>query len=174
MTLGFWDDDESIEPAPIGLPEPGAALEAGRAALVAGSLDEAALHLGIALRLAPALAPAVLEATAGARGPSVAIVRGDAYRLAGHEAEARNAYADAARGGPPERRKRARIKPPKPAAATEAVDEVAATDANASGAAAVRTDPPDETTGDPRPDPPAGHADDGGSSASGPNGGPIA
>ena len=78
------------------------------------------LHLGLALRLAPALAPAVLEATAGARGPAVAMVRGDAYRLAGHEAEARNAYADAARGGPPERRKRARIKPSKPAAADDA------------------------------------------------------
>ncbi len=145
VTLGFWDDDELVEPAPIGLPEPGAALELGRAALVAGSLDEAALHLGLALRLAPALAPAVLEATAGARGPAVAMVRGDAYRLAGHEAEAQNAYADAARGGPPERRKKARIKPPKTAATgdvdgldldqAEALDEEAGADATAADAA---------------------------------------
>ena len=137
VTLGFWDDDESVDPAPIGLPEPGAALELGRAALVAGSPDEAALHLGLALRLAPALAPAVLEATAGARGPAVAMVRGDAYRLAGHEAEARNAYADAARGGPPERRKRARIKPSKPAAADDAdmleMDPLEALDEGADG-----------------------------------------
>ena len=117
MTLGFWDEEDVVDPGPIGLPDPAAELAAGRAALVAGALDEAALHLGLALRLAPALAPAVLEATAGARGPAVAIVRGDAYRIAGHEDEARNAYADAARGGPPERRKRARTKPSKPAAA---------------------------------------------------------
>ena len=142
VTLGFWDDDESVDPAPIGLPEPGAALELGRAALVAGSPDEAALHLGLALRLAPALAPAVLEATAGARGPAVAMVRGDAYRLAGHEAEARNAYADAARGGPPERRKRARIKPSKPAAADDAdMLEMDPLEALEDGAEATRAAP---------------------------------
>jgi hypothetical protein len=38
------------------------------------------------------------------------MVRGDAYRLAGHETSARQAYAVAARGGPPERRARARKK----------------------------------------------------------------
>jgi hypothetical protein len=110
MTLGFWDDDETVDPGPVDLPEPGAALEAGRAALVAGSPELAALHFGLALRLAPALAPAILEATGGARGPAIAIVRGDAYRAAGHELEARNAYAEAARGGPPERRKRVRVR----------------------------------------------------------------
>ncbi len=124
MTLGFWDDDETVDPGPIGLPDPAAELEAGRAALVAGSDDEAALHLGLALRLAPALAPAVLEATAGARGPVVAMVRGDAYRLAGHEAEARNAYADASHGGPPERRKRTRIKASKSAGVEAEVEDV--------------------------------------------------
>jgi hypothetical protein len=65
------------------------------------------------------------------------MVRGDAYRLAGHEAEARNAYADAARGGPPERRKRARIKPSKPAAADDAdmleMDPLEALDEGADG-----------------------------------------
>jgi hypothetical protein len=127
VMLGFWDDDEAVDPGPTELPDPAAELEAGRAALVAGSLDDAGLHLGLALRLAPALAPAVLEATAGARGPSVAMVRGDAYRLAGHEAEARNAYADAARGGPPERRKRSRTKVSKPTeAALEAGEDEAA------------------------------------------------
>ena len=84
-------------------------------ALVAGSFDEAALRFGLALRLAPALAPAVLEATEGARASSLSVVRGDAYRLAGHEAEARQAYAVAARGGLPERRSKVRVRPkPKP------------------------------------------------------------
>ena len=83
MTLGFWDED-AVDPGPPGLPDPAAELLAGRTALIAGSLDDAALHLGLALRVAPALAPAVLEATAGARGPAVAVVRGDAYGIAGH------------------------------------------------------------------------------------------
>jgi len=77
---------------------------------VAGALDQAALHFGLALRAAPALAPAVLEATEGARSAGLSMVRGDAYRLAGHETSARQAYAEAARGGPPERRARARKK----------------------------------------------------------------
>ena len=111
IALGFWDEADVADPGPTGLPDPAAELDAGRAALVTGALDDAALHFGLALRLAPALAPAVLEATSGARGPSVAMVRGDAYRIAGQEDEARNAYADAARGGPPERRKRVRAAP---------------------------------------------------------------
>ena len=104
MTLGFWDGDGRRRAGRASCPDPAAELEAGRTALVAGALDEAALRFGLALRLAPALAPAVLEATEGARSVGLSIVRGDAYRLAGHEAEARQAYAVAARGGPPERR----------------------------------------------------------------------
>ena len=65
-----------------------------------------AFRFGLALRLAPALAPAVLEATEGARAANLMVVRGDAYRLAGHEPEARQAYAIAANGGLPERRSR--------------------------------------------------------------------
>ncbi len=91
-------------------PDAAAELDAGRTALVAGALDQAALHFGLALRVAPALAPAVLEATEGARSAGISMVRGDAYRLAGHETSARQAYAVAARGGPPERRARARKK----------------------------------------------------------------
>ncbi|MEO8437874.1 MAG: hypothetical protein ABI562_05385 [Chloroflexota bacterium] len=110
MTLGFWDE-EAEDPGTRNLPDPGLELEAGRAALVAGDNDEAALRFGMALRLAPALAPAVLEATAGARGASLLIVRGDAYRSAGHEMEAREAYVGASHGGLPERRRRVRAKP---------------------------------------------------------------
>ncbi|MEA2611405.1 MAG: hypothetical protein QOG32_1131 [Chloroflexota bacterium] len=115
---GFWDEDVPEDPASRVMPDPALELEAGRAALVEGALDDAALRFGIAVRLAPALAPAILEATAGARVPSLLVVRGDAYRVAGHEAEAQEAYLVAAHGGLPERRKRSRGKPPTPAAAT--------------------------------------------------------
>jgi hypothetical protein len=110
MTLGLWDDGLTEDPAARDAPDAALELEAGRAALVDGAFDQAALRFAIALRFAPALAPAVLEATAGARAPSVSIVRGDAYRLAGHEMEAREAYLVAANGGLPERRRRVRVK----------------------------------------------------------------
>ena len=108
LTLGLWGGDAGDDPATPGLPDPDAALQAGRAALLAGSLDEAAFRLGLALRLAPALAPAVLEITDGVRSIPLIVVRGDAFRLVGHETEARHAYALAAQGGPSERRRRAR------------------------------------------------------------------
>lgn len=114
LTLGLWDTDEGAEPVGALMPEPAAELEAGRAALVAGDVEQAALRFGIALRLAPALAPAVLEATDGARGAALTLVRGDAYRLAGHDAEAQQAYVVAAYGGLPERRKAPRLGPPGP------------------------------------------------------------
>jgi tetratricopeptide (TPR) repeat protein len=145
---GFWDDEEATDDGTSELPDPALELEAGRTALVAGSLDQAALRLGLALRLAPALAPAVLEATAGARGSAIAVVRGDAYRLAGHEDEARQAYAVAAHGGAPERRKKSRTKGSK---------------TKAKAAAAATATDPDDPAGDPAPDlatAPAGPADD--------------
>jgi tetratricopeptide (TPR) repeat protein len=120
VTRGFWDDDEAAEPALLEMPDPALELEAGRAAFVAGSFDQAALRFGLALRLAPALAPAILEATAGARGPALAIVRGDAYRLAGHEPEARQAYAIASQGGAPERRRRSRTREANPKVRSDA------------------------------------------------------
>ncbi len=110
MTLGLWAGDEEEDPAASTLPEPAEAFDAGREALVEGSFDEAAFRLGLALRLAPALAPAVLEITDGARARSLILLRGDAYRQAGHETEARQAYVIAARGGLPERRSRVRMK----------------------------------------------------------------
>lgn len=110
ITLGFWDESAAEDPGSRKMPDPALELEAGRAALVAGIFDQAALRFAIALRLAPALAAAVLQATAGARVPSLIIVRGDAYRLTGHEMEAREAYLVAAHGGLPERRRRPRVK----------------------------------------------------------------
>jgi hypothetical protein len=98
---GLWDD--AAEPLEE-LPEPGQALEAGRAALAAGDDATAALHLGLALRLAPALAPIVLQVLESHDGPALALVRGDAHRIVGHEHDARLAFARVAAaipgGGP--------------------------------------------------------------------------
>ncbi|HEU0235509.1 MAG TPA: hypothetical protein VFR14_03600 [Candidatus Limnocylindrales bacterium] len=73
-----------------------AALAAGRAAVEAGDLAGAAIQLAVALRLAPLLAPAVLEAAATHRSPGLDLVRGDALSALGHESEARRAWAEAA------------------------------------------------------------------------------
>jgi hypothetical protein len=127
LTLGLWGGEAGDDPATPGLPDPDEAFQAGRAALVAGSLDEAAFRLGLALRLAPALAPAVLEITDGVRSIPLIVVRGDAFRLVGHEAEARHAYALAAQGGPSERRRRARPGPKRHADATDHAVEASAT-----------------------------------------------
>jgi hypothetical protein len=85
-------------------PASAAAAEAfagGRAALGSGDVVRAASELGVALRLEPGFADAVLDALAG-RGaePLLELVRGDALRLLGREAEALEAF-DRARGGPP-------------------------------------------------------------------------
>ena len=90
LTLGFWDADSGVPPTGE-MPDPDEAFHAGRAALVAGAVEEAAFRFSLALRFAPALAPAVLEAVDGARSVPLIMVRGDAYRLVGHEAEARQA-----------------------------------------------------------------------------------
>jgi hypothetical protein len=112
VTFGFWDVDGGSEAEATEVLDPADELEAARAALVAGSLDEAALRFALLLRLAPALAPAVLEATDGASGPAVNVIRGDAYRLVGLESEARRAYAAAAWSGSRDRRGRAEDKTP--------------------------------------------------------------
>ena len=71
-------------------------LDLGRAALEADDPAEAAVRLGLVLRIAPALAPAVLDLVEGHTEPGLALVRGDAYRLVGRELEARQAFMDAA------------------------------------------------------------------------------
>ena len=68
---------------------------------------------------------AVLEATDGVRGPELILVRGDAYRLAGHETEANQAYAIAAQGGLHERRQTPR-KPATSFVQDDVTDETAA------------------------------------------------
>jgi hypothetical protein len=99
----LWSDAETL-PAIAGrsdrsvgrLPEPADELEAARDDLRAGRRSSGAIRLAVVLRLAPALAPAVLDALAGHSGPSAELVRGDALRLVGHERDARQAYATAA------------------------------------------------------------------------------
>ena len=95
-------------------------LDLGRAALHAGDPEDAAVRLGLALRVAPALAPAVLDLIAGRTDRGLALVRGDAYRLVGRELEARQAFLEAARGAswPPP----APEPPVEPSAAADTLD----------------------------------------------------
>jgi tetratricopeptide (TPR) repeat protein len=72
----------------------------GRAALEENDPDEAAVRLGLVLRVAPVLAPAVLELIEGRKERGLALVRGDAYRIVGRELEARRAFSEAARADP--------------------------------------------------------------------------
>ncbi|MFL5778744.1 MAG: hypothetical protein ACJ761_07345 [Chloroflexota bacterium] len=84
-----WDAGE------VQVPDPATELSAGRAAL-AMDPARAAVHLAVALRLGPTLAPAVLDLLEGSRAPELELVRGDAFRLVGHESDARRAFARAA------------------------------------------------------------------------------
>ncbi len=103
---GLWDEDlaaaaeaeaESQAAIDASLPTGEEALDAGRAALDVGDVTGAALRLAIVLRIAPALAPAVIDLVGERHDPRLALVRGDAYRLVGRELDARRAYVDAAR-----------------------------------------------------------------------------
>jgi hypothetical protein len=103
---GLWDDDlaaaaeaeaESAAAVDASLPSGDEALETGRQLLESGDDGGAALQLALVLRIAPALAPAVIDVISDRQDPGLAFVRGDAYRLVGRELDARRAYADAAR-----------------------------------------------------------------------------
>ena len=103
---GLWDEDlaataeaEAASAAAVDatLPTGEEALDAGRALLDTDDVPGAALQLALVLRIAPALAPAVIELVGERHDPELAFVRGDAYRLVGRELDARRAYADAAR-----------------------------------------------------------------------------
>lgn len=75
-----------------------ARLAAARAALESHDPGSAALHLGLLVRIAPSLAEAVIDLIGDTDDPSLLMVRGDALRAVGREAEARAAY-DQATGG---------------------------------------------------------------------------
>jgi hypothetical protein len=90
---GLWDADHvTVAPA---MPEPSELLGRARAALDADRPGQAAAGLALAMRAAPTLAPAVLDLIAGRSEPVLALVRGDAHRIVGHEAEALRDYAAA-------------------------------------------------------------------------------
>jgi hypothetical protein len=90
---GLWDaDHESVAPM---LPDPAELLARARVALEADRPGQAAAGLALAMRAAPTLAPAVLDLIAGRSEPVLALVRGDAHRIVGHEAEALRDYAAA-------------------------------------------------------------------------------
>jgi len=81
---------EPAGPASVAAAE---AFAGGRAALAGGDTGPAALRLGVALRLDPEFAEAVLAAVgAWDRDPALALVAGDALRLLGREAEAHVAF----------------------------------------------------------------------------------
>ena len=100
---GFWDIPP-VDPASTGDPDrpradsqptglaPADILDAGEAALAAGDYASAALHLGLAVRVAPQIAPAILEAIGDTPDAGLQMVRGDAYRAVGRETDARRAY----------------------------------------------------------------------------------
>lgn len=90
---GLWEAQEST--IAHGLPDPAELLARAKAALDADRPGQAAAGMALALRAAPALAPAVLDLIAGRSEPVLALVRGDAHQIVGHGAEAMRDYAAA-------------------------------------------------------------------------------
>jgi tetratricopeptide (TPR) repeat protein len=107
----IWPGDDADGATPVSAGAPGAGIAAppaaaeayagGQAALAAGDSANAALRLGVAVRLEPGFAQAVVDAV-GPRpaDPALALLAGDALRLLGRETEARAAF-DVARGASP-------------------------------------------------------------------------
>jgi tetratricopeptide (TPR) repeat protein len=92
----LWGDDEPMLAAAA--LDPTTLFHAGRVALETGRGQDAATALILALRAAPGLAPAVLDLLAGRGEPLLVLVRGDAQRIVGREAEALRDHATAASG----------------------------------------------------------------------------
>jgi len=90
---GLWDAHGGTLAA--ALPSASELLSRSKVAVEAGRPGQAAAGLALALRADPALALPVLELLAGRQEPVLALVRGDAHRIVGHEAEAMRDYAAA-------------------------------------------------------------------------------
>jgi hypothetical protein len=90
---GLWDAHGGALAAT--LPSAVELLARSRAAVEGGRPGQAAAGLALALRADPTLAPQVLDLLAGRSEPVLALVRGDAHRIVGHEAEATRDYAAA-------------------------------------------------------------------------------
>lgn len=78
------------------VPDGSRALRAAEEAIAADDPVSAAVQLALALRASPALAPAVLDLARDQQGAAFDVIRGDAFRLVGREAEARRSFAAAA------------------------------------------------------------------------------
>ena len=92
----LWGEDEPMLAAAS--LDPTALFHAGRVALENGRTEDAATALILALRAAPSLAPGVLDLLAGRGEVLLVLVRGDAERIVGREAEALRDHAAAASG----------------------------------------------------------------------------
>ncbi|HEX5014891.1 MAG TPA: hypothetical protein VFV72_12120 [Candidatus Limnocylindrales bacterium] len=90
---GLWDAHGGALAAK--LPSATELLARSKSAVEAGRPGQAAAGLALALRADPALALPVLELLAGRQEPVLALVRGDAHRIVGDEAEAMRDYASA-------------------------------------------------------------------------------
>jgi hypothetical protein len=114
---GLWDAHGGTLAAT--LPSAAELLARSKAAVEAGRPGQAAAGLALALRADPALALPVLELLAGRQEPVLALVRGDAHRIVGHEAEAMRDYASAVAAMSMERRTDRRASdPPAPEASS--------------------------------------------------------
>ena len=127
---GLWDADHAtVAPS---LPDPAELLARARVTLEADWPGQAAAGLALAMRAAPSLAPAVLDMIAGRSEPVLALVRGDAHRIVGHEAEALRDYAAAVAAIGLERRSddgsRSPANPEAEASETEPTEELSADD----------------------------------------------
>jgi hypothetical protein len=107
---GLWDAHGGALAAT--LPSPSDLLARSRAAVESGRPGQAAAGLALALRADPALALPVLELLAGRQEPVLALVRGDAHRIVGHEGEAMRDYAAAVAAMDLERRSDRTAAPP--------------------------------------------------------------
>jgi hypothetical protein len=90
----LWGEEDAAQI--VDAPEPTTLFHAGRTAVEAGRIEDAATALILALRASPSLAPAVLDLLAGRGEPLLVLVRGDAQRIVGREAEAQRDHATAA------------------------------------------------------------------------------
>ena len=94
----LWGDGDPDGAAAAGVDpaDAGSLFRSARAALDEGRPADGAAALLLALRASPAIAPAVLDLLAGRSEPILAVVRGDAARIVGHEVDAMRDHATAA------------------------------------------------------------------------------
>jgi hypothetical protein len=94
----LWGEDGgAVDAASAGtVGDAGALFRQARAALDDGHPADAAAALILALRASPSIAPAVRDLLAGRSEPILAVVRGDAARIVGHDLDAMRDHAAAA------------------------------------------------------------------------------